>query len=105
MKNAFKTIVLLSIAILTPVCNAAIETMYSAKGYPYKDLIERAEEVKIIYSENANSVTCKVAITSTADHWLSDSKTISHKTFAEAPLASCLSREDAKAQLANTYAS
>ena len=105
MKNLIKTPLLLSLIAFSAFTNAAIESKYSTKGYPYKDLIERTQEVKIIYSENTQSITCRVEVTDENSQWLSDSKTISHQTFAEAPLASCLSREDAKNQLAKTYAS
>lgn len=103
MKKLINIALLFSLAGFCAVSNANTTTLFSEKGYPYKDLIQRTESVKIIYTEDNQEVTCKVAVTSHDHNWQSNTKTVNHKAFEQAPLASCLTREEAKNLLAQTY--
>ena len=105
MKTANKFILIASLILASAVNTAKAETLFSEKGYPYRDLIQRAEQVKIIYSENKQDVTCKVEVNHAEHPWISQDKTTSQDEFNQAPLASCLSRKEAIALLAKTYES
>ncbi len=106
MNNIIKTLILLNI-ILTSSANAAlqpVETMYSEKGYPYKLLIERADSVNIIYTENKeNQIQCSVKLEFNQKQWDSSTVSVSKSKFDDAPLASCLARDNAKEWLAHIF--
>lgn len=82
---------------------AAEEKLTSAMGYPYKLLIARSDSVKIIYSEDIDNINCKVKVGWKEQEEQSQYKQVSKKKFIEKPLASCLSRQKAKAILAMTF--
>jgi hypothetical protein len=83
--------------------SAQSEQIYSEKGYPYKDVIKRTDTVKIIYTENAQEIACKVLISFANEIYQSAEKAVSKKAFDNAPLASCLARSEAKKILAKTF--
>lgn len=80
------------------------ETVYSGKGYPYKLLIDRAESINIVYSEdNSGNIQCSVKAV-VAGQELQTSKRMTDKIkFKQKPLASCLTRHKAKELLAKTF--
>lgn len=83
--------------------NTVHEKLYSEKGYPYKELIQRSDSVKIFYTEKDALVNCKVEVNNQQDVWTSTAVSITKDSFTEAPLASCLKRNKAKEILASTY--
>ena len=95
---------LFSVVTATSLVNASEYPMvFTDKGYPYKDLIQRTEEVKIIYTENDQSITCRVEVNIDGVDLTSQKLTISKKAFKETPLASCISRKRARQMLAATF--
>lgn len=110
--------VLLMTVLFGQVANAAVTTaadkVYTGKGYPYKNLIHKAEKVRIHYveddsnlatdSEKGNYVNCQVEV-----NWADNERTTSQvrvakSEFDKEPLASCLPRKLAKQYLADIYA-
>ncbi|WNC71736.1 hypothetical protein RGQ13_16690 [Thalassotalea psychrophila] len=107
MKNiltkSFKNIALISIYLF---CNLAIAeqiTIDAANNYPYKDLINRTSDVKIIYITNNESFSCKVEVVLDKMKWVSTEKKISKEFFNNDPLSNCLSSEKAKQILFQTF--
>ena len=95
---------LLSILILpTQVVHAEYDTIYSTKGYPYDLLISRTEAIKIIYSVNDEDIHCKVVINWNKNNITSPVVQVSKNKFEHMPLASCLTRKQAKTILASTF--
>ena len=80
------------------------ETVYSGKGYPYKLLIDRAESINIIYSEDSlGNIQCSVKAVVAGQELLTSEKVADKAKFKQKPLASCLSRQKAKELLAKTF--
>lgn len=95
---------ILSLTLTSGFVYAETEMLYSEKGYPYKNLINRSDKVKIIYSEKDASVDCRVEVELQGTTWKSNSLQVKKQDFETAPLSSCLGREKAKQMLASTYA-
>jgi hypothetical protein len=95
------TLLAASLSVMT--VQAAEEKLNSAMGYPYKLLINRASEVKIIYSHAAENINCKVVVNWHDQEIKSQSILVSRASFNEKPLASCLPRNNAKSMLAATF--
>jgi hypothetical protein len=103
IKNFVLSIALLVTSLSTVTVQAAEEKLNSAMGYPYKLLINRTNEVKIIYSERAKNINCKVVVNWGGQELKSQSIIVSKENFNEKPLASCLPRSKAKSMLKATF--
>ena len=107
MKNTIKTLLLSAVLLTTSLSaltvQAAEKKLTSAMGYPYKLLINRVSEIKIIYSEDAKNINCKVVVNWHEQEIKSQSIRVSRESFNEKPLASCLPRNKAKSMLAATF--
>lgn len=79
------------------------EKIFTQKGYPYKDLVQRTELVKLHYNDAGESVNCSVEIISGSQVWFSPSLNISKRSFKKAPFASCIERSFAKKVLNSTH--
>lgn len=110
--NILKTSVLVSILLFTSTNSLAeinsIEKVYTQKGYPYEGLVNRSEEVRIFYSEGADSkgaenVSCRVEVSQNGQVWQGEERNISLKKFTQKPLRACMDRVDAKQLLADTF--
>jgi hypothetical protein len=105
MKKFIIMLTVISLNALISNASAQPERIFSEKGYPYKEMIKRTDQVKIIYTENARVVACKVLISFDQGIFESTQKDVSKKAFDSAPLASCLARSEAKTVLAKTFSS
>jgi len=103
LTTAILSIALLAYTTLTSTVQAAEGKLTSAMGYPYKLLINRANSIKIIYSENSNNIDCKVVFNWNDQKLVSQSMLVSRENFKDEPLASCLTREKAKSMLKVTF--
>ena len=85
--------------------NAEELKLYSHEGYPYKRLIARSDSVKIIYSENASdhTITCRVEIDRKQEITATTALQVSKEDFSQKPLASCLTRDEAKRLLSKSF--
>lgn len=75
---------------------ADTKQLYTSKSYPYSNLINQTDEVKIYFTEEQSSVTCRVQVTKASKQWQSTKVTVQSARFQQAPLASCLQRDKAK---------
>lgn len=107
MKNtlikSFKNIALMGIFLFSNLASAEHITIDTANNYPYKDLINRTSDIKIIYSTNSESFSCKVEVVLDKMKWVSTEKNISKEIFYNDPLSNCLSSEKAKQILFQTF--
>lgn len=77
--------------------------LYSEAGYPYKNLINKAKAVKILFIENENNIACRVQVVWNTQNKTTEHLYVSKEQFEQAPLVNCLSRSDAKKLLAKLY--
>ncbi|WDE07078.1 hypothetical protein SG34_009400 [Thalassomonas viridans] len=89
--------------LVIAMAQANTDKVYSAQGYPYKLLINRADEVKIFYREHEAGISCHVEISRNREKITSEKVEVSAEQFEQLPLASCLPRKAAKALLAITF--
>lgn len=105
MKTLLKTLILLSLSSISLMASAELSMVFTEKGYPYKNLVNRTESVKIFYTEKDHEVSCRVEVEVDGTNWKSAKQQVSKQAFSETPLASCLSRDRAKQILAATFGS
>jgi len=101
--NTFKTIHLISILLFCNLTNAAHFTVDSTDNAPYKNLINRTDSLKVFYTINGGSFSCKVEAALDNMMWVSPEKKISKELFYSDPLSNCLSREKAQQILSQTF--
>lgn len=105
--NGLKILILALIPFFTSTNSLAelnqAETVYTQNGYPYEELVERSEEVIIIYTERADKVSCRVEVLQKGQIWKGQEHNTSLKKFTQKPLRACMDRVDAKKLLANTF--
>ncbi|REL35935.1 hypothetical protein [Thalassotalea euphylliae] len=103
----FTLLILLSITtgLLAAPNDSKLEKVYSHQGYPYKQLISRANEVKLSFTETESNstVTCRVLVQLNNQLFESAQVSVTQQAFAEKPLASCLDRQQAKKLLAASF--
>jgi len=105
--NIFKILVMAS-ALTIASTNSLAELnqkteVYTQKGYPYEDLVNRTEAVTIFYTESLDNISCRVEVSHNGQIWRGEERSTSLKTFTQKPLRACLKRVDAKNLLANTF--
>ena len=103
MKSPLIFAFFLGFSLLVSAVEANTDKVYSNQGYPYKLLINRADEVKIFYRENATGIYCHVEVSRDKEKMLSTEVQVSAQQFSQKPLASCLPREQAKNLLAYSF--
>jgi len=103
MKHLTATAIMLLSALMITIAQANTEKVYSAQGYPYKLLINRADEVKIFYREYEAGIRCHVEVSRNREKMTSAAVEVTAEQFGQLPLVSCLPRKAAKALLANTF--
>ena len=98
-------LILLLIMVFSQVAVAGQQKLYTSKGYPYNHLINKADEVRIIYIEQDTEVKCRVEVSWQQSEWKSKQHSVNKQQFDQTPLASCLPRKVAKQFLTEIYAS
>ena len=68
----------------------------TSEGYPYKNLIQKADKVTIKYSELKERIDCQVTIEANNQTFEGIKYKVSQKRFKKAPMAACMDREFAK---------
>ncbi|CAH9050374.1 hypothetical protein PSECIP111951_00179 [Pseudoalteromonas holothuriae] len=98
-----KTLITLLLIIFTTATYAKhqhVEHINTNEGYPYKNVIRKAERVELRYSEVENNIECKVIVLNNTHKHSSTLQTVSRKKFNKSPMAACLTRNTAKQILA-----
>ncbi|GAC14119.1 hypothetical protein [Aliiglaciecola lipolytica] len=102
LKLATYSLLLLSLN-LNATTSENVEIKYSNQGYPYKLLINRADTIKILFTEDTQSVNCAVEFKRGKISEKSVYVEVDTKDFESQPLASCLPRKQAKLWLKQTF--
>jgi hypothetical protein len=74
-------------------------------GYPYQQLIDRVDSVKILFSEGEHLITCSVAIEDQGRKTVSKAVAVSKNRFKVKPINACLDFGLARKWLASTLQS
>ncbi|BDX05074.1 hypothetical protein [Planctobacterium marinum] len=79
--------------------------LYVTSGYPYENLVERYDSVRIRYVEYTarNEIQCKVELDLGGHISTTPAITTEQKEFMAAPLKACLRRADARQALSTTF--
>lgn len=96
LKKSLKNITYASVLLFCNLATAEQVTVNVANNYPYKNLINRTDVVKIFYITDNNSLICRVEVILGNMKWASVEKKISKELFNNDPLSYCLSRESAE---------
>ncbi|KZN52936.1 hypothetical protein [Pseudoalteromonas luteoviolacea] len=73
-----------------------VDRIFTDAGYPYKNLIMKAERVELIYSEEQNKTTCRVQVYDKGQLHQSEQLEVSSYSFSKQPVTSCLERKRAR---------
>jgi len=106
-----KTFILTTITIITVsftsgqlfAATDTLEKVYTEAGYPYADLVRRAELVQIIYSQNGENMTCRAQVMRNTQILRGQTNRVKQQDFIAKPLRACLSRVEAKKLLKKIY--
>lgn len=108
-KSVLVKTVLFSFSLLT-FGNALAQSnrdadMYVSSGYPYEDVVQRFDLVKIRYIEHKDTeqIQCRVELARKGVISESNPVYTNPKDFLNTPLKACLSRHEAKQALAATF--
>ncbi|MCF2856148.1 hypothetical protein L1286_01565 [Pseudoalteromonas sp. SMS1] len=85
-----------TIAFTSAAQQVQTDRVFTNAGYPYKNLIMKAERVELIYSEEQHKTTCRVKVYKAGTLHEGAPMEVSSKAFSDAPVKSCLARHNAK---------
>jgi|GEM_PF-4011677 len=107
MKNTLNELVKKMIFVIAVLfCNLASAeniTIRSADTYPYNNLLERTDDIKVIYVTDDKNLTCRVEVVLDKMKWTSAANIISKKNDNDNLLANCLPEEKAEQILLQTF--
>lgn len=92
-----------AIAGIDSTSQSQIDKVYTSKGYPYKNLLNRSKQVKIFYRQDDNNIHCRVEVAVGDTIVKSATNAVNLQSFEDTPLSSCMSRDQAKQILASTF--
>jgi hypothetical protein len=92
---------MLNVCIAMTQANAQqqLNKINTAEGFPYKNLIMKADKVELIFKDNLDSITCRVNVLNKDFIYHGKANTISKNKFKKVPMAACLTRTVAKSLL------
>jgi hypothetical protein len=74
----------------------------NTEGYPYEQLIDRVDSIKIIFSESEGVITCSASIEYKNQEIVSKPVKVLKNRFKVKPLKACLNTKQARKWLAKT---
>jgi hypothetical protein len=98
-----KNISFISLVIFCNLSLAGQVTVDSATNYPYKNLINRTDVVKVFYTTTKGIYKCRVEIALNSMKWISMEKELHNNVLNDDILSNCLSREKAEKILFQTF--
>jgi len=101
--KSFLNIAYIGTLIFFNLASAEQFTVNIANNYPYKNLVERTDDVKVIYITNNEKFSCRVEVILDKMKWSSVEKEISKEFFNNDPLSNCLSSETAEQILLQSF--
>jgi len=97
------SILLLTLLSVSNLVSAEQFTVVKADNYPYKDLINRSDAVKVLYTKNNGIVNCQVEVALDNMKWVSKEKTIDVENIVDDLFCECLPKESAQQLLTHTF--
>ncbi|MEJ6476704.1 hypothetical protein [Pseudoalteromonas piscicida] len=94
-----KYAIIIALSCITFISHAKqvqTEKVFTDAGYPYKNLIMKAEKVELVYSEQQNKTTCHVKVYQGDTLLEGEPVEVSNQSFSITPVQSCLARQNAK---------
>lgn len=98
-----KSILITSFLMICNLASAEDITVNSANNYPYKNLVERTDVIKVFYTTNGGEQRCRVEVILKKMKWISSENKIDENVFNKNKLSNCLSREKAQQILLQTF--
>lgn len=98
-----KNILITSVLLNSNLAKAADFTVNSANNYPYKNLVERTDAVKVFYTNNGGEQRCRVEVILKSMKWVSAEKKIDEGVFNKNKLSNCLPIKKAEQILLQTF--
>ncbi|PKG82055.1 hypothetical protein CXF85_14155 [Colwellia sp. 75C3] len=93
----------ISLVIFSNLVSAGQITVYAATNYPYKNLINRTDVVKVFYTTTEGIHKCRVEIVLNSMKWTSMEKELHNNVLNDDILPNCLSRDKAEKILFQTF--
>lgn len=105
MKIKLFSLPLLLIAATSAIASEEMEMLYTAEGYPYSNIVAKADQVTLRYlgPSSEQHMKCRVQVVFADRTWESAELSVSNEGFQNDPFRACLGRDEAKAILEGMY--
>jgi len=103
LSKLLKSMLITSFLLSCNLANATIITIHSANNYPYKNLVERTDIIKVFYTTNGGEQRCRVEVISKKMKWTSAEKKVGKYISDKSKLSNCLSIKKAEQILLQTF--
>lgn len=101
--NLLKIITIITVFLFCNIVSAEKIQVNSAKDYPYKDLINRANIVNVFYIKKNDVISCRVEIVLEKTKFTTVEIKINKALYMNDVLSNCLSKETAKQLLLQSF--
>jgi hypothetical protein len=101
--NLLKIITIITVFLFCNIVSAEKIQVDSAKDYPYKDLINRANIVNVFYIKKNNVISCRVEIVLEKTKFTTVEIKLNKALYMNDVLSNCLSKETAKQLLLQSF--
>lgn len=81
---------------LVSASEKVLDRIETQEGYPYKNLIMKADKVELLYITQSEHTTCRVNVSYANEQYQGSRFTVSNTKFEKSPMAACLTRPVAK---------
>ncbi|KGJ95234.1 hypothetical protein [Colwellia psychrerythraea] len=99
----FKNVIIVSLLVFCNLTSANNITVDKVNNYPYKNLINRTDDIKIFYITRDGSQTCNVEIILKNMKWTSIEMEVKKENFNDDILSNCLTKDKAEIILFQTF--
>jgi hypothetical protein len=103
MTNLLKNMAIVIVSLFCNIVSAEKIQVDSAKDYPYKDLINRANIVNVFYIKKNNVISCWVEIVLEKTKFTTVEIKLNKALYMNDVLSNCLSKETAKQLLLQSF--
>ena len=101
--NLLKIITIITVFLFCNIVSAEKIQVDSAKDYPYKDLINRANIVNVFYIKKNNVISCRVEIVLEKTKFTTVEIKLNKALYMNDVLSNCLSKETAQQLLLQSF--
>jgi len=101
--KSITNILLLAVLSISNLVSAEHITVVKADNYPYKNLINRSDAVRVLYTKNNGVVNCKIEVALDNMKWSSKEQIINEENIVDDLFCECLPKESAQQLLTQTF--